>query len=139
MSRADSPDHIKQTVISVGQCGYDNSRIRSLIRSIDSTVEIKETDSHQETMEVLASLGESTAALVLVNRVFDTDGASGMDLIGQLKSKDSEFANIPVMLVSNYEKSQAEAIANGAIPGFGKSELQSVETRKKIESVLNQN
>jgi response regulator RpfG family c-di-GMP phosphodiesterase len=137
MSRADSPDHIKQTVISVGQCGYDNSRIRSLIRSIDSTVEIKETDSHQETMEVLASLGE--AALVLVNRVFDMDGSSGMDLIGQLKSKDSEFANIPVMLVSNYEKSQAEAIANGAIQGFGKSELQSVETRKKIESVLNPN
>ena len=137
MSRADSPDHIKQTVISVGQCGYDNSRIRSLIRSIDSTVEIKETDSHQETMEVLASLGE--AALVLVNRVFDMNGSSGMDLIGQLKSKDSEFANIPVMLVSNYEKSQAEAIANGAIQGFGKSELQSVETRQKIVSVLNPN
>ena len=130
MSRVDSPDHVKQTVISVGQCGYDNSRIRSLIRSIDSTVEIKETDSHQETMEVLASLGE--AALVLVNRVFDMDGSSGMDLISQLKSKESEFAAIPVMLVSNYEKSQAEAIANGAIPGFGKSELQSVETRQKM-------
>ena len=121
----------------MGQCGYDNSRIRTLIRSIDSTVEIKETDSHQETMEVLASLGE--AALVLVNRVFDMDGASGMEFISQLKSKESEFAAIPVMLVSNYEKSQAEAIANGAIPGFGKSELQSVETRQKIESVLNQN
>ena len=137
MSRVDSPDHVKQTVISVGQCGYDNSRIRSLIRSIDSTVEIRETDSHQETMEVLASLGE--AALVLVNRVFDMDGASGMELISQLKSKESEFGAIPVMLVSNYEKSQAEAIANGAIPGFGKSELQSVETRRKIESVLNRN
>ena len=137
MSLPDASDHVKQTVISVGQCGYDNSRIRTLIRSIDSTVEIKETDSHQETMEVLASLGE--AALVLVNRVFDMDGSSGMDLISQLKSKESEFAAIPVMLVSNYEKSQAEAIANGAIPGFGKSELQSVETRRKIESVLNRN
>ena len=137
MSLPDASDHVKQTVISVGQCGYDNSRIRSLIRSIDSTVEIKETDSHQETMEVLASLGE--AALVLVNRVFDMDGASGMEFISQLKSKESQFAGIPVMLVSNYEKSQAEAIANGAIPGFGKSELQSVETRQKIESVLNQN
>ena len=130
MSLPDASDHVKQTVISVGQCGYDNSRIRSLIRSIDSTVEIKETDSHQETMEVLASLGE--AALVLVNRVFDMDGASGMGLISKLKSKESEFAGIPVMLVSNYEKSQAEAIANGAIPGFGKSELQSVETRQKM-------
>lgn len=137
MSRVDASDHVKQTVISVGQCGYDNSRIRSLIRSIDSAVEIKETDSHQETMEVLASLGE--AALVLVNRVFDMDGSSGMEFISQLKSKESEFANIPVMLVSNYEKSQAEAIANGAIPGFGKSELQSVETRQKIVSVLNPN
>ena len=137
MSLPDASDHVKQTVISVGQCGYDNSRIRSLIRSIDSTVEIKETDSHQETMEVLASLGE--AALVLVNRVFDMDGASGMGFISQLKSKESQFAGIPVMLVSNYEKSQAEAIANGAIAGFGKSELQSVETRQKIESVLNRN
>ena len=130
MSLPDASDHVKQTVISVGQCGYDNSRIRTLIRSIDSTVEIKETDSHQETMEVLASLGE--AALVLVNRVFDMDGASGMEFISQLKSKESQFAGIPVMLVSNYEKSQAEAIANGAIPGFGKSELQSVETRQKM-------
>lgn len=137
MSLPDASDHVKQTVISVGQCGYDNSRIRSLIRSIDSTVEIRETDSHQETMEVLASLGE--AALVLVNRVFDMDGASGMEFISQLKSKESQFAGIPVMLVSNYEKSQAEAIANGAISGFGKSELQSVETRRKIESVLNRN
>ena len=137
MSLPDASDHVKQTVISVGQCGYDNSRIRSLIRSIDSTVEIKETDSHQETMEVLTSLGE--AALVLVNRVFDMDGASGMEFISQLKSKESQFAGIPVMLVSNYEKSQAEAIANGAISGFGKSELQSVETRRKIESVLNRN
>lgn len=136
MNRPDSPEQLQKTLISVGQCGYDNSRIRSLIRSIDASVEIRETDSHQETIELLASLGERSAALVLVNRVFDMDGASGMDLISQLKSKESEFANIPVMLVSNYEKSQAEAIANGALPGFGKSELQSVETRQKIESVL---
>ena len=128
-----------KTLISVGQCGYDNSRIRSLIRLIDATVEIRETDSHQETLELLASLGERSAALVLVNRVFDMDGASGMELISQLKSSDSGYSDIPVMLVSNYEKSQAEAIANGAIAGFGKSELQSAETRRKIESVLKSN
>lgn len=124
-----------RVVVSVGQCGYDNSRIASLVRSIDPTIGFQTTDTADETLELLNDLGER-AALVLVNRVFDLDGASGMALIESIKQPNSGFDEVPVMLVSNYEQSQAEAISHGALPGFGKAGLNSGDTREKLASVL---
>ncbi|MCY2935422.1 MAG: hypothetical protein NT172_14795 [Planctomycetota bacterium] len=131
-------NRIPRTIVSVGQCGFDNSRIRALIRTIDASVKIRETDSVAETLELLAELGDQTA-LVLVNRVFDADGGSGQAFIRTLKSADSGLSLVPVMLVSNYEKSQAEAIADGALPGFGKSQIHTEQTRQQIEMILFQN
>ena len=124
-----------RVVISLGQCGYDNSRIVGLVRGIDPDITVQTTDSAQETLDLLQDLGERTA-LVLVNRVFDTDGDSGIGFIQAMKRPGSGLTDIPVMLVSNYEKSQAEAIAHGALPGFGKSELQAGATRQRISAVL---
>ena len=124
-----------RVVVSVGQCGYDNSRIASLVRSIDPAIGFQTTDTADETLELLNDLGER-AALVLVNRVFDLDGASGMALIESIKQPNSGFDEVPVMLVSNYEQSQAEAIAHGALPGFGKAGLNAGETREKLAKVL---
>ena len=124
-----------RVVISLGQCGYDNSRIAALVRSIDPAIGFQDTDTAEETLELLNDLGER-AALVLVNRVFDLNGASGIAFIEQIKQTGSGLGTIPVMLVSNYETSQAEAIAHGALPGFGKSELQAGPTRERVAGVL---
>lgn len=122
-------------VISVGQCGYDNSRIAALVRSIDPAIGFETTDTANETLDLLRDSGERTA-LALVNRIFDADGDCGVEFVKKMKRPDAEFAEIPVMLVSNFEQSQAEAIANGALPGFGKAQLQSGETRARLEAVL---
>jgi CheY-like chemotaxis protein len=59
---------------------------------------------------------------VLVNRVLDADGSSGLELIRALKAEE-QLRDVPVLLVSNYEDAQAQAVQAGAVPGFGKAEL----------------
>jgi CheY-like chemotaxis protein len=73
--------------------------------------------------------------LVLVNRVFDANGESGLDLIERLQAHEETRAT-PVMLVSNYAEAQEAAVALGARPGFGKGALNAPETRARLASVL---
>ena len=121
-------------VISVGQCGYDNSRLRSLIRSIDPDLIFQATDTTVETLNLMETSAGQTA-LLLVNRVFDANGDSGLGLIQEITML-SQADRPPVMLVSNYEDAQASAIAHGALPGFGKSALANAETIDRIKSAL---
>src|SRR5437016_1803507 len=106
-------------VLSVGQCGADHGAIS---RTIDShfKAEIVSADTAAEAFDRLRT-GEY--ALVLVNRVFDADGDSGLKLIQQLKAAE-DLAQVPLMLVSNYEDAQRDALAAGAAPGFGKAALR---------------
>lgn len=121
-------------VVSVGQCGYDNSRIRSLILEIQPTARFVATDTADETLELIDREGDKIA-LVLLNRLFDEDGDRGVDLIRSIHTGPAQHKPA-LMLVSNYEAAQAEAIAFGALPGFGKSELRAAETRERIAAVL---
>ncbi len=76
--------------------------------------------------------------LVLVNRILDSDGTSGLDLIQRLQS-DRDTRSAPVLLVSNYTKAQDEAVASGAKRGFGKGTLASSETRDLLARILGEN
>jgi CheY-like chemotaxis protein len=108
----------KPRILSVGQCSFDHSSmVRHLGKSYGAEVTGADTKG-----QALASLRAGEFDLVLVNRVLDADGSSGLDLIRAIKA-DSELAGVPVMLVSNYENAQAEAQAVGALPGFGKADL----------------
>lgn len=73
--------------------------------------------------------------LVLVNRVLDEDSSSGLDLIRQLKA-DPALARIPVLLVSNYVDAQAQAVALGALRGFGKNDLGRPAARAAIAAAF---
>lgn len=121
-------------VLSVGQCGFDNGRIaRQLRQSLGADVEEGATAS-----DALAALRRERFDLVLVNRVGNADGAPGAELIRALKN-DPALANVPVMLVSNYPAAQAEAVGLGALPGFGKAELDRPDTLDKLRAVLGGN
>jgi hypothetical protein len=72
---------------------------------------------------------------VLINRVLDADGTSGMDILKSIRLNEA-WDTLPVMLVSNYPEWQQSAIAAGALPGFGKAELNRAETREKLAAVL---
>jgi len=52
-----------------------------------------------------------------------------------LKSNEGT-SSIPVMLVSNYDDAQTEAVAAGAEHGFGKANLDSEATMEKLGKFL---
>ena len=105
-------------ILSVGQCGFDHGGIsRTFRQAFGAEVAAAATQA-----QALDWLRKEPFALVLVNRVFDADGDSGVDFIRKLKA-DAALAATPVMLVSNYADAQKEAVAAGAEPGFGKSSL----------------
>src|SRR5690606_15944113 len=105
-------------VLDVGQCGMDHSAIRSLITTrFDADV-----DRAHSIEEALSAMRKFSYNLVLVNRILDADGREGLELIRQAQA-DEQLKAIPIMMVSNYADAQAAAIAAGAQPGFGKSQL----------------
>jgi DNA-binding response OmpR family regulator len=116
-------------ILSIGQCGFDDSRIaRMMADTVGGFVDRAATAG--EARELLKS---KPYRLVLVNRVFDADGESGVDFIGEItQGGDSP----PVMLVSDYVDAQAAAMANGAVKGFGKSRLFDPETVTRLRALL---
>ena len=118
-------------VLSVGQCNPDHSSIKTfLTRNFDC--EIIRIDS---TEEALNELGKNSYDLVLVNRKLDIDYTDGTILITKMKSIDN-FKSIPVMLISNYPEFQEEAVALGAIYGFGKAELGKEIAIERVAKVI---
>ena len=118
-------------VLDVGNCGLDHGSIRSLLeRQFDAQV----VQSHTSA-EALAALRDQTFDLVLVNRKFDSDYDDGLELIRAIK-QDQQLAATPVMLISNYEQYQEQAVGLGAEPGFGKSQLADSQTRENLARFL---
>ncbi len=122
---------MKKRVLSIGQCGPDNSAIRTfLTRNFEC-----EFDTADAAADALAKMKHSSYDLALVNRKLDVDYTDGIDVIRALKS-DSATAGVPVMLVTNYPEHQDAAIAAGALRGFGKLEFGKAETRELLATVL---
>jgi DNA-binding NtrC family response regulator len=117
-------------VLSVGQCSADHGKITRTLRPFN--VEIVTADT---TPEALAQLRAGSFALVLVNRVYDADGAPGLDLIRRIKG-DALLQAVPVMLVSNYEDAQREAVQVGAAQGFGKAALSGTLAAERVRPFL---
>ena len=118
-------------ILSVGQCGFDHGGIAHAFRQAFGA-EVAASATQAQAMDLLR---KNSFALVLVNRVLDADGDSGMDLIRQIKA-DETLRATPVMLVSNYADAQKEAVAAGAEPGFGKSSLGRPEMLEGVRRFL---
>jgi CheY-like chemotaxis protein len=117
-------------VLSIGQCGADHAGISSALKACHAEVIAADTAE-----EGLDRLRRKDIDLVLVNRVLDANGASGLEVIRQVKS-DPELSAIPVMLVSNRNEAQGEAIQAGAMPGFGKAALGQPHMLQLVQAVL---
>lgn len=103
--------------LSVGQCGADTASITYTLQQ-HFKAEVVRADTADD---ALRRLDGEAFDLVLVNRVFDLDGSPGLDLVRAIKA--GPHAGVPVMLVSNYDDAQQEAVDAGAAPGFGKAAL----------------
>jgi two-component system, chemotaxis family, chemotaxis protein CheY len=120
---------MSKKVVLIGHCGPDTSYLRMAVKSALGDVTILAADDDSELRKLLAA----GADLVLVNRQLDYGFASesGVDLITQLRAS---YPGVRTMLVSNYPEAQAEAVAAGALPGFGKREIGS----PRVKEILRQ-
>jgi len=113
-------------VLDVGNCAADHAAIRYLIEGgFDATV----TRARGE-QDALALLRSEHFDLVLVNRLLDR-GGEGLPVISRIKN-DADLAGVPVMLITDYPEHQRAAVEAGAELGFGKSELQTPQTRDRL-------
>jgi DNA-binding response OmpR family regulator len=119
-------------VLNVGQCNFDHPRItRFLAEHFNAKV-----DRAHKLDEARGLMEKNRYDLVLVNRLLDVDQTSGIDVIRTLKG-ETAFADVPMMLVSNYPDAQQAAVEAGAELGFGKAEYDREETVNRLASVLN--
>jgi two-component system chemotaxis response regulator CheY len=117
-------------VLSIGQCGYDDSRIGQVVRTALGAA-LERAASPEEAQRKVA---EKKYDLILVNRVFDAGTGMGVNFISELKKNNPDAP--PIMLVSDYADAQATAIANGAVPGFGKSAIAFPETAATLRAAV---
>jgi len=119
------------TVLDVGQCDFDHSRISHHLGS-HFDVTVVRAHSFEESIKLA---GETKFDLVLINRLLDRDQSAGLEILKTLKSNEAT-SSIPVMLVSNFEDAQIEAVAAGAEQGFGKASLDTEPTTELLKKYL---
>ena len=115
-----------KTVVLVGHCGPDMFMLKTAVgRALPEATIVSVND--------VDALGEyrTPDSLLLVNRELDGgfDSRSGIELIQQVIQQDTPPA---VMLISNHEDAQQEALAAGATPGFGKTQLYDKSTAQLL-------
>ncbi len=123
----------KRHVLNVGQCVPDHYAIQALIED-HFNADVEPADTADAAFEAAANGGY---ALILVNRIIDANGDSGLDLIRRLQADDATRST-PVMLITNYPAAQTEATALGAQPGFGKANLHDPATVDLLAQHLDQ-
>ena len=122
-----------RNVVLVGQCGVDGPRIQQFITA--------EVDPHcrvlaaNDEKEVEACCVNAPADLVLVNRemVGDFDDPEGVELLRRLREAKPD---LKVMLVSDRSDAQQAAADAGALPGFGKADLDSPKLAEYLRKAL---
>ncbi len=118
-------------VLNVGCCGFDHGSISRFLES-HFEVEVTAVATANSAIELAR---QQPFDLVLVNRKFDSDGSDGLAFIRALKA-DAALATKPVMLVTNFPEYDAQAVALGAVSGFGKAAVGSPDVVQRLEPFL---
>ena len=118
-------------VLDVGNCSPDHASICELIEE-RFAARVVQTHGAEDTLDALRN---SAFDLVLVNRKLDRDYSDGLEIIKQIKA-DAAIANVPVMMITNYDDQQSLAIQEGAVRGFGKLELHESGTLERLTEIL---
>ena|SRR5258706_4253666 len=124
--------NMSKKIALVGHCGPDSSYLRmTVMKAAGTGAQILMADDDSELTGVL----EQGVDLVLFNRElgYGFEDKLGVDAIKRLRAT---HPNLKTMLVSNYAEAQAAAVANGALPGFGKREIGSPRVIEVIRGAL---
>ena len=118
-------------VALIGHCGADSAYLRIAVNSVAKDAQIVAV--HDES-SLKKQINEGLD-LVLLNRQLDYGFTSeeGVEMIRLLRAK---HPNVKLMLITNYDDVQKEAIRAGAMPGFGKRELGSARAKELLRAAL---
>ncbi|HSZ57072.1 MAG TPA: hypothetical protein VK797_15500 [Tepidisphaeraceae bacterium] len=118
-------------VVLIGHCGPDCSYLRLAVSRARRDAQVVVVEDQQE-MEQAIQRGVD---LLLLNRVLDYgfDQTDGAVVIRKLRAAHPE---LKMMLVSNYADAQADAVAAGALPGFGKRDIGTDRVTNLIRDAL---
>lgn len=129
--RSAAGEVMTRSVLDVGNCTPDHGALTRLLES-NFEVQVLRTHGVGDTLDLLRS---QAVDLVLVNRIMDRDGSSGLELIHKIKA-DAALAAVPVMMMTNFPDAQQAAIQAGAEPGFGKAALRDAATLNILRKFL---
>ena len=122
---------MSQKVLDVGQCNADHARITEFLTN-EFDVEVTRAHSFDEAIKLAM---DSPFDVILINRVVDADKSDGMAILHELKSQPST-AEVPIMIVSNFQEAQDMAVESGGVRGFGKAALDDPATRDTLGAFL---
>ena len=122
---------MSKKIVLVGHCGPDSSFLRMAVSAADRSLKVLMADDADELNQHL----EQGVDLLLLNRElgWGFEQTEGVEIIRQLLSR---HPNVKMMLISNYADAQAQALAAGAVPGFGKREIGSPRVAQVIRRAL---
>ena len=121
---------MSQTIVLVGHCGIDGPRLQSVVSQCLKGCEVVRVNEQGD----LEAACEQGADLLLVNREpVGFEGTEGLELIRGVRQR---YPDQKVMLVSDFPEAQQEAIAAGALPGFGKRDIDSPKLEQSIRQAL---
>lgn len=115
----------------VGHCGFDSGSLTRFAEQVAPVATVVRVNDQQSLDAIL-----KPQTLLLINRQLDgrfSAGGSGIDMIRDLEAQEDSPAT---MLVSNYEDAQQQAMAAGALRGFGKSHLGDSSTRQRVAEAI---
>jgi CheY-like chemotaxis protein len=115
----------------VGHCGPDSSFLRIAVSRAERDIQVVAVDDDSDLKRVL----NEGVDLLLLNRQLDFgfDEDEGVALIRRIRSA---YPQVKTMLVSNYPEAQAAAVAEGALPGFGKRDVGTPRVAELLRGAL---
>ena len=122
---------MSKTVALIGHCGPDSSFLRITVSRAHKEAQVLSVDDDGDLKRLL----DDGVDLLLLNRQLDYgfDTHEGVALLKKIRSK---YPAVKAMLVSNYADAQAAAVAEGALPGFGKREIGSPRVNELLRDAL---
>jgi len=119
-----------EKVMLVGHCGFDAGSLARAVSRVAGDLPVSLINTQQQLDEQADG-----STLLLINRILDGrfDARSGVALIEQFTGRDDAPA---MMLISNFDDAQADAQQAGAMPGFGKAQMDSPQTQRMLQQLL---
>ncbi len=132
---ADHPEaHTTITRIAlVGHCSFDSASLTHAASRVPGVTDVLRINTEAELAQV-----NDGSTLLLVNRVLDGRFAVdyGVELIKRLAVSAGRMPP-KMMLISNFEDAQADAVEAGALPGFGKNATHTPDAAAKLAAAVN--